>query len=186
MTELVIRPVRREDYDAWVLLWEGYNAFYGRSGPTALDAEITRSTWERLFSSSEPVYALVATLDDMIVGLAHFLYHRSTTSIANICLQDLFTVEAARGRGVATALIEEVYRIAAEAKLARVYWQTHETNHIAQRVYDKVAEQSGFVAYRHIVITRNGLEPPSLPVAGSELFRLTFYLLRPSISSTQS
>ena len=152
MTQLVIRPVRRDDYDAWLPLWEGYNAFYGRSGPTALDVEITRNTWERFFSSSEPVYALVATLDDTIVGLAHFLYHRSTTSIADICyLQDLFTAEAARGCGVATALTEEVYRIAAEAKLTRVYWQTHETNHVAQRVYDKVAERSGFIVYRHLL-----------------------------------
>ena len=152
MTQLVIRPVRRDDYDAWLPLWEGYSAFYGRSGPTALDVEITRNTWERFFLSSEPVYALVATLDDTIVGLAHFLYHRSTTSIADICyLQDLFTAEAARGRGVATALIEEVYRIATDAKLARVYWQTHETNHAAQRVYDRVAERSGFIVYRHLL-----------------------------------
>lgn len=152
MAELLIRPVRPEDFDAWLRLWEGYNAFYGRSGPTALTPSITRTTWERFFDPSEPVYALVAEIEGEIVGLTHYLYHRSTISIANNCyLQDLFTAEGARGRGVATALIEEVYRIAAEAKLARVYWLTHETNHTAQRVYDKVAERSGFIVYRHML-----------------------------------
>ncbi len=39
---LTIRSVTRQDYDQWLPLWDGYNAFYGRSGPTALAPEITR------------------------------------------------------------------------------------------------------------------------------------------------
>jgi GNAT superfamily N-acetyltransferase len=46
-----------------------------------------------------------------------------------ICyLQDLFTVQAARGKGVGRALIEGVYHQAMLAGCPRVYWQTHETN----------------------------------------------------------
>jgi GNAT superfamily N-acetyltransferase len=83
------------------------------------------------------------------VGLAHFLFHRSTISIESICyLQDLFTIEAARGNGVGRALIEEVYRYAQDAGSSRVYWQTHETNATAIKLYDKVAEKSGFIVYR--------------------------------------
>ena len=33
----------------------------------------------------------------------------------------------------------------------RVYWQTHETNATAMKLYDKVAEKSGFVVYRKIM-----------------------------------
>ena len=44
---LTIRPIRREDHDAWLPLWEGYNAFYERVGPTALDPAITARTWAR-------------------------------------------------------------------------------------------------------------------------------------------
>ena len=40
--DLTIRSVTRQDYDQWLPLWDGYNAFYGRSGPTALAPEITR------------------------------------------------------------------------------------------------------------------------------------------------
>jgi hypothetical protein len=50
--ELSVRFVVREDYEQWLLLWDGYNAFYGRSGTTALSPEITRMTWTRFFAGA--------------------------------------------------------------------------------------------------------------------------------------
>lgn len=146
---LSIRPVTPTDYAAWKPLWDGYNAFYGRSGPTALREEITRSTWTRFHDPAEPVHALVAERDGMLLGLAHYLFHRSTIQIEPSCyLQDLFTAPAARGLGVGRALIERVYELAQSARVPRVYWQTHESNATAMRLYDQVAEKSGFVVYR--------------------------------------
>jgi GNAT superfamily N-acetyltransferase len=146
---LTIRPVARDDFEAWLPLWDGYNRFYGRSGPTALAPEITRMTWSRFFDAYEPLHAWVAERDGALLGLVHCLYHRSTTLIAPVCyLQDLFTTEAARGQGVGRSLIEAVYRHATEAGSPRVYWQTHETNQVAMRLYNQVAERSGFVVYR--------------------------------------
>ena len=148
---LTIRPVTRQDFDQWLPLWEGYNAFYGRSGATALAAEITQMTWARFFDAYEPVHALVAEGQGQLLGIAHYLFHRSTTSIEPSCyLQDLFTSEASRGKGVGEALINGVYEQARRAGAARVYWQTHETNLTAMKLYDKVAERSGFVVYRHL------------------------------------
>lgn len=63
-------------------------------------------------------------------------------------MQDLFTAESARGRGVGRALIEAVYRAGREAGSPRVYWQTHETNTMAQRLCDTLATNSGFIVYR--------------------------------------
>ncbi len=144
-----IREVERSDYPAWLPLWNGYNAFYGRSGPTALPAEVTATTWERFFDAREPVYALVAEHEGSLLGLTHYLFHRSTTLIGPICyLQDLYTLAAKRRTGVGRALIEAVYQRAQESGCARVYWQTHETNLVAQRLYDEVAEHSGFIVYR--------------------------------------
>jgi GNAT superfamily N-acetyltransferase len=145
----IIRSVEKEDFSAWKPLWDGYNAFYGRVGPTALPEEITQMTWSRFFDAYEPMHALVAEGAGGLLGLAHFLFHRSTIQIAPSCyLQDLFTIEAARGQGVGRALIEAVYRRASDAGSPRVYWQTHETNGTAMRLYDKMAEKSGFVVYR--------------------------------------
>jgi GNAT superfamily N-acetyltransferase len=63
-------------------------------------------------------------------------------------LQDLFTAESARRRGIGQALIEAVYERAKVAGASRVYWQTHETNLTGIKLYDKVAERSGFIVYR--------------------------------------
>ena len=146
---MTIRDVAASDYEPWLTLWNGYNAFYGRSGPTALAAEVTHTTWQRFFDAREPVYALVAELDGSLIGLTHYLFHRSTTLIAPICyLQDLYTAPERRRTGVGRALIEAVYECARDAGSPRVYWQTHETNLVAQRLYEQVAERSGFIVYR--------------------------------------
>ena len=150
--EIIVRPVIQEDFTAWKVLWDGYNAFYGRAGDTALPAEVTQMTWSRFFDAYEPVHALVAVDSGQLLGLAHFLFHRSTTQIHPSCyLQDLFTDRTARGRGVGRALINAVYEQAKAAGSPRVYWQTHETNTTAMRLYDKVAEKSGFVVYRKML-----------------------------------
>jgi GNAT superfamily N-acetyltransferase len=147
--KIVVRDVQRRDFDEWRPLWDGYNAFYGRVGITALPEEITNLTWSRFFDGYEPIRAMVAERANKLVGLVHYLFHRSSTGLRSNCyLQDLFTVESARGQGVGRALIEEVYRRAALAGSGRVYWQTHETNATAMKLYDNVAEKSGFIIYR--------------------------------------
>lgn len=146
---LIIRAVARADFAQWNSLWEGYNRFYGRAGATALPDEITQMTWSRFFDAYEPVHALVAEKDEQLIGLVHYLFHRSTITIGPTCyLQDLFTAEFARGQGIARTLIESVYERAQAAGSQRVYWQTHETNLTAMKLYDKVAERSGFIVYR--------------------------------------
>jgi GNAT superfamily N-acetyltransferase len=151
-SEFSIRLVTRQDYDQWLPLWDGYNAFYGRSGATALAPEITAMTWARFFDAYEPVHGLVAESGGQLLGLTHYLFHRSTTAIEPVCyLQDLFTREAARGKGVGRALINGVYQQARLAGSPRVYWQTHQTNRAAMQLYDKVAEHSGFVVYRKLL-----------------------------------
>ena len=149
--ELSVRFVTRQDYDQWLPLWDGYNAFYGRSRATALNPEITRMTWARFFDAYEPVHALVADSGGELLGLTHYLFHRSTIAIEPNCyLQDLFTSAAARGKGVGRALINGVYEQAKLAESPRVYWLTHQTNQTAMQLYDKVAEHSGFVVYRKL------------------------------------
>lgn len=149
---VTIRTAVKDDFPRWKPLWDGYNAFYGRAGQTALPSEVTDVTWSRFFDAYEPMHALVAEASGRLLGLAHFLYHRSTIQIAPTCyLQDLFTVEEARGKGVGRALIHAVYEHATAAGSPRVYWQTHETNRTAMQLYDKIAEKSGFVVYRKML-----------------------------------
>lgn len=137
-----MRPTDRRD---WEPLWKGYQAFY----KVDLPRDVTDLTWRRFFDGLEPVHALVAEEGGALIGLVHYLFHRSTWMVGPTCyLQDLFTAEAARGKGVGAALIEAVYREAAAAGASRVYWNTHETNATARSLYDKIAARSGFIQYR--------------------------------------
>ncbi len=149
-----VRFVTRADYAEWLPLWEGYNEFYKRFGATALPDAVTQVTWARFFDAYEPMHAMVAEETvaaggSRLVGLVHYLFHRSTITIEPTCyLQDLFTAEAARGRGVGRALIEAVYEQARLAGVVQVYWRTHASNATARRLYDLVAEESGSLVYK--------------------------------------
>ena len=148
---MIIRFAVPSDYAQWLPLWQGYNQFYGRSGETALADNITQTTWARFFDGNEAVHCLVAEEGGGLLGLAHYLFHRSTIAILPVCyLQDLFTAPQARGTGVGRRLIAAVNQQAVLARASRVYWHTHETNQTAQALYDKLAEKSGFIVYRQI------------------------------------
>jgi hypothetical protein len=45
-----------------------------------------------------------------------------------------------------------VYEEARRAGASRVYWLTHETNAEAMVLYNKVADRSGFLQYRKLLI----------------------------------
>jgi GNAT superfamily N-acetyltransferase len=143
-----VRAIVQADFAQWKPLWDGYNAFYGRAGACALPESITQITWQRFFDEQEPVFAFVAETGSGLLGLAHYLFHRSTTRVEPVCyLQDLFTAPSARGRGVGRALIQGVYSQAQAYGARRVYWQTQESNQTARALYDQVAKHHGFIVY---------------------------------------
>lgn len=143
-----VRSIEERDYAAWRPLWDGYNAFYGRSGATALDERITQQTWGRFFDPREMVHACVAEHEGRVVGLVHFLYHRSTSRLTDVCyLQDLFTDPDCRRRGVGRALIEQVLEHARAVGASRVYWHTQDSNAAGRALYDQLAEHRGFIVY---------------------------------------
>jgi len=147
MSALVIRPIGADERAAWEPLWRGYLDFY-KSSQTP---DVTDITWKRLLDPKEPMFALGAYVDGKLLGIVHYLYHRSFWTAGDYCyLQDLFVAEETRTLGLGRALIEAVYAKAKEAGASRVYWNTHETNATARVLYEKVAERSGFIQYRKI------------------------------------
>jgi GNAT superfamily N-acetyltransferase len=137
-----IEPLQPVDRPAWEVLARGYKAFYNT--PTR-DAEYD-TAWNRLLAG-DGVYGLAGWVDGQLVGIAHYLFHTSIWAPSNCYLQDLFTLQAARGKGVARALIEAVAREARERKAARYYWLTQEHNAVARVLYDKVGKHQGFIRY---------------------------------------
>lgn len=147
-----IRGVTEQDFKHWRLLWDQYNEFYGRTGPTALCEDVVLSTWRRFLDPDEPVHCVVAEFEGRLVGLAHYIFHRNTITIEDTCyLQDVFSEPALRGKGVGRELVSAFYERASQAGTTGVYWHTHSSNQTAMRLYDKVATNTGFVVYRHLV-----------------------------------
>ena len=145
---LTIRPLVPTDRAAWEPLWKSYLDFYKTSVPP----EQYDLTWSRFHDESEPMYALGAFEGDALLGIVHCIYHRSCWTANPVCyLQDLFTVDQARGKGVARALIEAVYEIAKRDGSSRVYWNTQDSNAVAMVLYNKIADRPGFVQYRKML-----------------------------------
>ena len=143
-----IRPVVSADFNAWLPLWKGYQAFYR----VDIDDAVTRNTWARLLDPAEPMHAALAYERGNAIGMVHWIYHRSTWTAGDYCyLQDLYVAPETRGAGVGRKLIEHVYAQAQAAHCARVYWLTHETNATAMQLYDRIADRSGFIQYRKVL-----------------------------------
>lgn len=148
MSGIEIRRLHRSDRDAWEPLWRGYLDFYR----APFSEQATQTAWDRFHDPDEPMFALGAFDGEALLGIAHYIFHRSTWTVSDYCyLQDLFTREEARGRGVGRALIEAVCERAREAGAGRVHWLTHETNATARALYDALAERSGFIQYRRML-----------------------------------
>jgi GNAT superfamily N-acetyltransferase len=146
--KIEVRPVRAAEREAWEELWTGYLTFY----ETVVSSDVTEATWRRLHDPSEPMHVLGAFLDERLIGIVHYLFHRSTWTLGDYCyLQDLFTADDARGLGAGTALIEAVCDEARAAGASRVYWLTHESNAVARSLYDTIADRPGFIQYRRIL-----------------------------------
>ncbi len=144
---IIIRPVGADERAAWEPLWKGYLDFYKTSVPK----EVYDITWARLHDPSETMGLLGAYVDGKLLGIVHYLYHRSCWTIGNYCyLQDLFVAESARTLGLGRALIEAVYERARADGASRVHWLTHETNATARALYDTLADRPGFIQYRKL------------------------------------
>jgi GNAT superfamily N-acetyltransferase len=142
-----IRAVGEAERAAWEPLWVGYQTFY----KVNLSDEVNTVTWQRLHDLAEPMGVIGAYLDGRLVGIAHWIEHRSCWSVGNyVYLQDLFVAPEARGHGIGRALIEAVCDVARAAGASRVHWLTHESNTDARALYDKVAERPGFIQYRKL------------------------------------
>ena len=143
-----VRELRFDEREAWEPLWRGYLEFY----EATLDPAATETTWRRLHDPAEPMVVLGAFNEDRLIGIVHYLFHRSTWTIGDYCyLQDLFTAPDARGWGAGRALIEAVCDRARAAGASRVYWLTHESNSTARTLYDTLADRPGFIQYRRIL-----------------------------------
>lgn len=144
-----VRLLREADHGSWLSLWRDYLAFY----TVELPPEVVAVTWSRLLDPAEPMDGALAWTGSRAVGLVHHIRHRSCWTVGDyVYLQDLFVAESARGLGVGRKLIEHVFAAAQAQGCSRVHWLTQETNIEAMKLYDRIAERSGFIQYRKLFV----------------------------------
>jgi GNAT superfamily N-acetyltransferase len=139
---ITVGKLEASDREVWETLFRRYIAFYQRDEP----AEMYERAW-REFQTEARMHALGARLDGRLVGITHFFSHPNTSGPDCCYLEDLFTAPEARGKGAARALIAAVTDWALARGCGRVYWHTQSSNATARRLYDKVAQNRGFIRY---------------------------------------
>jgi GNAT superfamily N-acetyltransferase len=71
-----------------------------------------------------------------------------TEGVQPVCyLEDLFVAPEARSSGAGRALIEGIVAVGRRHGWRRVYWHTHENNHRARTLYDRLAPRTDYVRY---------------------------------------
>lgn len=145
MSAVTIRDIAPGDEPGWRRVWQEYLDFY----QVDLAPEITAHTWARLMDPAAPLHGRVAVSGDEILGFELHLTHGSTWVIGEDCyLEDLCVAEAARGRGIGRALIDDLIALGRAKGWNRLYWHTQEQNARARALYDSYAESDGHVRYR--------------------------------------
>lgn len=140
-----IRKLQKQDFDQWLKLWNLYLEFYKYS----IDEDVKIATFDKFIYANGNMHCAVYEQDGEIIGFVHYIFHPSTWTKGYYCyLQDLYVLESKRGAGVARQLIENVYKAAEDSACSRVYWLTHESNETAIKLYEKVADNAGFVQFR--------------------------------------
>lgn len=142
---VTIRPLAAADRPAWERLWRAYLTFYEATLPDSM----VELTWSRLLTEGEDPRGFCAVDGETLVGIVHYLFHRSCWTAGDYCyLQDLYVDEGRRGSGVGRALIEAVYAAADRHGADYVYWLTQEFNAPARRLYDRIGEETPFIKYK--------------------------------------
>lgn len=142
---LVIRDATATDEAAWRGLWQSYLGFY----KVTLAPEVTEATWARLIEPAHKMQARLALEGETLLGFAIHHSHCSTWVAGDDCyLEDLYVAEAARGKGVGRALIEDLKALATARGWHRLYWHTDEGNSRARALYDSFTPSDGHIRYR--------------------------------------
>lgn len=140
-----IQALHELDQAQWLPLWMAYQEFY----KVTLSDVVTQQTWQKLSDiQCTHMYGFAAVHQGQMVGIVHIVEHDSCwTQRPYAYLQDLYVDPSQRQKGIARSLIQHV-GLYCQSRCDRVYWLTHDTNHTAKAVYDKVAKQTGFIQYR--------------------------------------
>ena len=140
----MIRKLELKDKENWAKLYSGYADFY----KVPMNTGILDTLWEWILDESHDVNGLCFELENKIVGIAHYRTMPRPIKAQYIgFLDDLFVEPDFRGQKIAKRLIIHLKSISKVNNWNGIRWITHSSNENAKKLYDKIANNTGFELY---------------------------------------
>ena len=140
----MIRKLERKDKENWIKLYCGYAKFY----KVAMNQEILDTLWEWIHNETHDVNAICYEFKGKIVGIAHYRTMPRPIKGQYIgFLDDLFVEPEFRGQQIAQKLIIYLKSLSKANNWNGIRWITHSSNENAKKLYDKIANNTGFELY---------------------------------------
>lgn len=136
MVDVLVRPAQHGDLNQLTnLMYEYIVDFYERPRPPV---ENVQSLIHMLLFKQQGIQ-FVASEAGNLLGFATLYFTFSTTRTEKVTvMNDLYVIEAMRGKGIAAALFEECHTFTKDNSFAYMSWVTARDNKRAQRFYEKM------------------------------------------------
>ena len=140
----MIRKLEKKDRENWAKLYNSYANFY----KVQMNMVILDTLWGWIHDKSHIVNGFCYELEGKIVGIAHYRTMPRPIKGEYIgFLDDLFVMPDFRRQKIAQKLISHLKYLSKDNNWNGIRWITHSTNENAKRLYDKIANNTGFELY---------------------------------------
>ena len=140
----MIRRLNQNDFAMWSNLYKNYAEFY----KVPMSNEILEKLWGWIHDDIHIVKGICFEIDSKIVGIAHYRTMPRPIKGGYIgFLDDLFVEPDFRGKKIAQKLINHLKSLSKINNWDGIRWITHSSNKNAKKLYDKIANNTGFELY---------------------------------------
>lgn len=151
---LIVRSAQPDDCPGIFNLILGLAEYEKLSEMVSGNAELLHT---HLFGEKTYAEAIVAQLDEQLVGFALFFPNYSTfLTKPGIYLEDIFVLPAHRHQGIGKALLTKVAQIASERDCGRLEWSVLDWNESAQKFYIRMGAEI-LAEWRICRVTESGI-----------------------------
>ena len=140
----MIRCLNHKDKEKWEKLYNAYADFY----KVPMNSRILDTLWNWILDDNHIVNGICYELEGNIVGIAHYRTMPRPIKGQYIgFLDDLFVEPEFRGQQIAQKLIIYLKSLSKANNWNGIRWITHSSNENAKKLYDKIANNTGFELY---------------------------------------
>ncbi len=140
----MVRFLKLSDFKYWSELYKRYADFY----KVPMNDLILDSVWGWIHNKNHDVNGICFELEGKIVGIAHYrTMPRPIKGVYIGFLDDLFVEQDFRGNKIAQKLINHLKSLSKANNWDGIRWISHSCNKNAKKLYDKIANNTGFQLY---------------------------------------